>query len=793
MFVKNKFKPYMKKISILLVFGAFFLATEIVAQTFYSNDFAATTNFSDWDNKDLTGSNPTNGKWQQWPAQANGGGLLFPTATNGFAFFRSATISGNSYVNDNLPEDAALELKNPFNCSAATKVFVEFCQYWSFNTSLDARIFLEYSYDKTTWQVLFTDSVMQNQSMFYGGNSSRSRVDASAAFAGKSSVYIRFRYKGNYSGSWAIDDLKVYVPYLNNLEVFNLTTPTYRPQGANQQFTFWVRNNGADPLTSFKADLYINGAKSGSTVTVSGLNVAPATLQQVTMTSGWNPTPGFYTGQVRTIGDINGSTGGDLTPTDNNTNIQDLVIYGTTTVKRKPLYEVYTSSTCPPCKAGNENFHAIVDTSDPETYVAVKFQQDFPGTGDPYCTDETENRRSSMYAIYSIPRMEIDGGWDQNASSFTSALHNSQRALPSIVEMSGNYSVDKANKKVTMSVSVKPLINLTANDVKLYVAIVEKETYDNIRTNGEVKFEQVVKKMIPNQNGIFLNALSATAINAGVTSKLDTSYTFPGSYRLPTDGQAANRIKLATEHSVENFDNLYVVAWLQRTNKTVLQSVTLKLGTGGGGTTAGVTDSAFKSVDSTATAATSTEITKTRKLLNGTEYSWRLVDSLLPSTWDIESVCDNIDCYFMPITGAKKFTAKSDSTQNFIKLSINHKKRLGYGWAKVLLYNAMDSAASAVTTKFSLLVKKSTGGTGGTGSVVRVEDAKDFYFAENKLYFTGDILPVRFNILSLDGKQISSQAVTSKVEKIMDAIPHGIYFIEAEYKDRISQILKVGF
>ena len=535
----------------------------------------------------------------------------------------------------------------------------------------------------------------------------------------------------------------------------------------------------------------MNGAKNGSSVTVSGLNVAPATIQEVTMISGWNPTPGFYTGQVRTIGEINGSGAADPTPSDNNTVIQDLVIYGSSVVNRKPLYEIYTSSTCPPCKPGNEVFHSIVDTSDPTSYVSVKFQQDFPGTGDPYCTDETVTRRSAMYAISSIPRMEIDGGWDQNASSFTSAIHNSQRALPSIVEISGTYSVDKTTKKVTTSVSVKPLINLAANDAKLYIAIVEKETYDNVKTNGETKFEQVVKKMIPNQNGF-----SLAAMTAGTTFKLDTSYTFPGSYRLPTDGAAANRIKLATEHSVENFDNLYVVAWVQRTNKTVLQSgIMLKSGSGGGGggSAASVTDSAFKSVDSTATAAVSTEISKTRKLLAGTEYSWRLVDSLLPSKWDIESICDNIDCYFMPINGAKKFTANADSTKNFLKVSINHKKSLGYGWALVRLYKTSDSAASVITTKFSLLVKKVGSGGGGTGSIVRVEDAKDFYYSENKLYFTGDILPVKFNVLTLDGKQVYSQNVSSKLESISKVLPSGIYLIEAEYKDNTSQVLKISF
>ena len=51
------------------------------------------------------------------------------------------------------------------------------------------------------------------------------------------------------------------------------------------------------------------------------------------------------------------------------------------------------------------------------------------------------------------------------------------------------------------------------------------------------------------------------------------SHTFNGDYRLSADGQSANHINHATEHSVETWDDLHIVVWVQdATTKEVLQS-----------------------------------------------------------------------------------------------------------------------------------------------------------------------------------------------------------------------------
>src|SRR5690606_325058 len=111
-------------------------------------------------------------------------------------------------------------------------------------------------------------------------------------------------------------------------------------------------------------------------------------------------------------------------------------------------------------------------------YIAIKYQQDFPGTGDPYCTDESVSRRN-FYAINSIPRMEIDGGWDGNANSFTDALHNEAKAKPSFLELTANHTISDSGKTITVNVNMNPLADLTSAQNTIYISIIERTTFDN--------------------------------------------------------------------------------------------------------------------------------------------------------------------------------------------------------------------------------------------------------------------------------------------------------------------------
>ncbi|MBL0333522.1 MAG: T9SS type A sorting domain-containing protein [Chlorobiota bacterium] len=321
----------------------------------------------------------------------------------------------------------------------------------------------------------------------------------------------------------------------------------------------YFRNLGAKPVTEVELSYAIDGGAPISKI-IGGLNIAP--MEFATLT---HPTNFAITGSGSKdievwVSKINGSSDGN--PGDDKAsltlNIKEMP------PERKILHEVFTSSTCPPCNPGNANLKNVLNDHSDREFTVVKYQQDFPGTGDPYCTSETVARRN-YYKVNAIPNMQVNGGWNGNAQSYTEDLFQQFSEGENTLKLNANFSM--VGNKVHVDVDMTPLQDLTGTHT-LQVLICEKLTTKNVKTNGEVEFEDVVKKMLPDQNGTAFTGLTK---GTKVTKSFD--YEFKGSYRLSKDGASANRIKLATEHSVENFENLEVVAFLQnKTTNEVIQS-----------------------------------------------------------------------------------------------------------------------------------------------------------------------------------------------------------------------------
>lgn len=335
----------------------------------------------------------------------------------------------------------------------------------------------------------------------------------------------------------------------------------------NNEIKSSFRNLGSEKITSFDFN-YKVGTDATVTENVKNLNINTFENADITHPKAWDSKSGSYDISIW-VSNINGKTDADSSNNFGNKKVSVL----TKTVQRLPFFEVFTSSTCPPCKPGNEKLHSIINTKPGEDFVVIKYQQDFPGTGDPYTTTETVARRQVPYGVNAIPNMQIDGGWNGNANAFTEDLYTKARDVFAQYELKGSYSVDPTTKSVKGKVYYSPLYNVPEQSTKLYVAVLERLTTKNKKTNGEIEFTDVVKKMLPNDKGLLI----PTAMTEETWDTTSFSYKFNGNYRLPADGTAANRIKLDTENTVEEFTDLRVVAWLQSagTDRQVYQAFNL--------------------------------------------------------------------------------------------------------------------------------------------------------------------------------------------------------------------------
>lgn len=325
-----------------------------------------------------------------------------------------------------------------------------------------------------------------------------------------------------------------------------------------------VFNSGSDPITSVKFAYQIDQNPEVVTV-VSGLNIAKFASGNIISTTKWAQATPSVNNVTVTIKEVNGAS--DPNPLDNMSSKQ--VNVWDDCAPRKTLFEGFTSSTCGPCVLGNVALAKVLDAR-PGMFTVVKYQMAFPGTGDPYVTDEGVTR-AGFYKNTpmnpGIPRGFIDGKWDANTQGITTDLIDSFNSKACFISM--NPTQTRTNNKFDFTVNYTPLKTMSTSDqYKMFFAIVERVTSNNVATNGETEFHWVMKKMLPDANG---TALTMPAKNTQGTQNF--TWTVPGSYRLPADGTAANRIKLTTENSVEELWDLVGVAWIQDiTTGEVLQS-----------------------------------------------------------------------------------------------------------------------------------------------------------------------------------------------------------------------------
>ena len=191
------------------------------------------------------------------------------------------------------------------------------------------------------------------------------------------------------------------------------------------------------------------------------------------------------------------------------------------TFELKPLYQVFTSSTCGACKPGNELLDGILGEN-PGLYSLIKYQVDWPSPGDPYYTDEAGDR-IDYYNVTAVPSLFINTT-QLNPNGMTQALFDESIGLMTSMNIMVNTAeVDEAGMlelELELEVDTDYESGLT-----LQTVIVERVTTENVGNNYETEFHNVMLKMLPNAFGTTLGALSVNN-NETFSFNYDMSQTF---------------------------------------------------------------------------------------------------------------------------------------------------------------------------------------------------------------------------------------------------------------------------
>ena len=189
-------------------------------------------------------------------------------------------------------------------------------------------------------------------------------------------------------------------------------------------------------------------------------------------------------------------------------------------VQRMVLIEEFTNASCPPCAAQNPAFNALL-AQNANKVIPIKYQTSWPGTDPMNAANQSDvATRVAVYGVNGVPYAVMDGDTSKlpatpNAyagapAAVTQLQIDNEYALTSPISMVLDHSFNGAADSIVVNLTITASQAVSGN-LKLYVSLNESLiTFAAAPgTNGEAKFEHVMRKMHPDANGITLANMTA--------------------------------------------------------------------------------------------------------------------------------------------------------------------------------------------------------------------------------------------------------------------------------------------
>lgn len=293
--------------------------------------------------------------------------------------------------------------------------------------------------------------------------------------------------------------------------------PKFVATGISKEITGNLMNMGKETITSMDINYQVNN-EAVVTQNVTGLSIAPNDLYTFTHPTDWVPTLAASPAKVK-VWTSNLNNNADENPA--NDTLSASMIVGTGSVQGLVLIEEATNASCGPCATQNPAFDATLYNYIDKIAV-IKYHASWPGTDPMYSANTTENTgRISYYGIdgIGVPCATINGKLTTGASyegapanvTANPAMIDDAYAIPAFFDV--EVSSDLDGNVLTVNTTVTPKVSVSSNSYKLRIAVIEEMvSYDTPPgNNGEMDFSHVLRKMLPNHNGVSLGATTADA------------------------------------------------------------------------------------------------------------------------------------------------------------------------------------------------------------------------------------------------------------------------------------------
>ncbi len=287
--------------------------------------------------------------------------------------------------------------------------------------------------------------------------------------AGQSTLYLAFRYEGDWADDWLIDDVRIYEPSAHDVAAIDALPGGNQPAGASLTPQAVVKNVG---LNTESFDVRYEIEDNGAVVYSELMNVGGLASDATATVDfpGFIPVEGlWYDTRVTTL------LGGDEDPSN------DVFMAGFNTypLGHVPMMFLFTNSGCGPCVPANQAMDAYMPGQGNDVAL-VRIHTWWPNPGDIMYTYNTPQCDAYVgeYNVSGVPDMWLDGttglGFDGPAAvtAFDAAKYNASPMTVTPVYY------DELAEQLTVE------INITANLPDSDYRLVCMYTEDNIEHSG---------------------------------------------------------------------------------------------------------------------------------------------------------------------------------------------------------------------------------------------------------------------------------------------------------------------
>ncbi|MBR5215514.1 MAG: T9SS type A sorting domain-containing protein [Bacteroidales bacterium] len=353
------------------------------------------------------------------------------------------------------------------------------------------------------------------------------KANFSTADMGKDNVLISLFYEGVSANmdNWFFDDLMIYKQSEYDLRIVDIDMPNMIETG-EREISFSVENLGLASVESFEAKIKASNWESAITSTfeqnISNSEIVTVTCKDQTFNAIARSLPYLISVEILSIN-------GNQDENASNNYIEKSVSVAFNNAQRIPMIEHFSSSTCGPCVAVNQQMHTLTSQNEGK-YTYTKF----PTSGDPYNNFEV-TQRVQDYGVTGVPNIFLDGR-SKGSNYLTQAMLDERLSTPAYADIRGAFSIEGDNIYVIADF----MSYITLNNVVAYITVNEKTTTRNTGSNGETEFHHILMKMLKSKTG------NPVSIKAGEYQRLEFTHNM-------------------SLTNVEEINDLEVALWLQNT------------------------------------------------------------------------------------------------------------------------------------------------------------------------------------------------------------------------------------